>query len=148
MTVGATTLTRRNVHQVSAIERTANAPWWVQEVETFLLVDAPKQILSRTGSGLLVHDDDVLVAVAAHRPHHKWTAELLQAFLVLPALRNKGLAAPALRCALAHVHVVAKVEHVMWLVHQENTAMLRVSTSIADPAAPADIDGFVTFAEP
>lgn len=148
MTLTGRTLTRRNVHQASAIERTANAPWWAQEVETFLLVDAPKQILLRTGSGLLVHDGDVLVAVAAHRPHHTWTAELLQAFLVPPALRNKGLAEPALRCALAHVHAVAKVEHVMWLVHQDNTAMLRVSTSIADPAAPADADGFVTFAEP
>ncbi len=148
MSLTATALTRRNVHQVSAIERTANAPWWAQEVETFLLVDAPKQILSRTGSGLLVHEGDVLVAVAAHRPHHKWTAELLQAFLVLPALRNKGLAALALLCALAHVHVAAKTEHVMWLVHQENTAMLRVSLSVADPATPADADGFVTFAKP
>ena len=54
--------------------------------------------------GLLVVDDGTIIAVAAHRRHARFNAELLQAFLVLPEHRGKGLAAVALECALRSIH--------------------------------------------
>lgn len=149
MTFKPDRLTPRTLHRVSAITRTANAPWWAQDVEDFLLVGAPNLVLARTGSVLLIVDDDVIVAVAAHQRHVKFNAELLQAFLVLPEHRGKGLAAAALECALTSIHASEGAEFIMWLVHEENTKMHRASVRAGgQQAGSADSNGFVTYAQP
>ena len=53
MTFKPERLTPRNLHRLSAITPTAGAPWWAADVENFLAVRAPNQVLAKTGSGLL-----------------------------------------------------------------------------------------------
>jgi hypothetical protein len=148
VTLVAGRIARNNLHLLGVVSRTTTSQWWVTEVENFLLVDAPKQVLSRTGDVLVVRDDDgAIVAVSAHRPHQRFRAQLLQAFLVLAEMRGLGLAAPALRCAEVHRSVGA--EFVMWLVHQDNAPMLKVSNRVAGgPIGAPDHKGFVTYVEP
>lgn len=150
MTFRPERLTPRTLHRVRAITRTANAPWWAQDVEDFLLVGAPNLVLARTGSVLLiVDDDDVIVAVAAHQRHVKFNAELLQAFLVLPEHRGKGRAVEALGCTLKSIHASAGVEFIMWLVHEENIYMQKASQKAGgQQAGSVDDMGFLAYAEP
>jgi hypothetical protein len=150
VTFAAERLARHEVHLLGVVSRTTNDPWWVTEVQNFLLVDAPKQVLSRTGHVLLVRDDDgVIIAVSAHRQHQRFRAQLVQAFLVLPEMRGLGLAEPALRCALDEIHRSIRAEFVMWLVHQDNAATLTVSNRVAGgPIGAADHKGFVAYVEP
>ena len=150
MTFRPERLTPRTLHRVRAITRTANAPWWAQDVEDFLLVGAPNLVLARTGSVLLiVDDDDVIVAVAAHQRHVKFNAELLQAFLVLPEHRGKGRAVEALGCTLKSIHASAGVEFIMWLVHEENIYMQKASQKAGgQQAGSVDDMGFLAYAQP
>jgi ribosomal protein S18 acetylase RimI-like enzyme len=149
VTLAAERLARHNVHLVGVVGRTTNAPWWSSEVENFLLIDAPKQVLARTGHVLLVREDGVIVAVVAHRSHERFNAELLQALLVLPEHRGHGLAESVLRCALADIHRSAGARYVMWLVHHDNEYMLKASNKVAGgPIGPPDDIGFVTYIEP
>ncbi len=149
MTFKPERLTPRNLHRLSAITPTAGAPWWAADVENFLAVRAPNQVLAKTGSGLFVLDDDTIIAVAAHQRHAKFNAELLQAFLVLPEHRGKGLAAVALECALTSIHWSEGAEFIMWLVHEENTQMRKASIRAGgQQAGSADGKGFVTYAQP
>lgn len=149
MTFKPERLPRRNLHRVRAITPTAGAPWWSADVEKFLVVGAPNQVLAETGSALLVVDDLTIIAVAAHQRHAKFNAELLQAFLVLPEHRGKGLAAAALECALTSIHASEGAEFIMWLVHEENTQMHKASVRAGgQKAGSADNNGFVTYAQP
>lgn len=150
MTFRPERLTPRTLHRVRAITRTANAPWWAQDVEDFLLVGAPNLVLARTGSVLLIVDDDVIVAVAAHQRHVKFNAELLQAFLVLPEHRGKGRAAEALGCTLKSIHASAGAEFIMWRVHKENIYMQKASHKAGGNQQAGSVDdmGFLAYAEP
>lgn len=149
MTFKPERLTPRNLHRLSAITPTAGASWWAADVENFLMLGAPNQVLAKTGSGLLVVDDDTIIAVAAHRHHVTFNAELLQAFLVLPDHRGKGRAAVALECALTSIHSSEGAQFIMWLVHEENTPMRKASIRAGgQQIGSADDKGFVTYAQP
>jgi RimJ/RimL family protein N-acetyltransferase len=142
-------LTPRNLHRLSAIVPTAGAPWWAADVENFLMLVAPNQVLAKTGNGLFVIDDDTIIAVAAHQRHVTFNAELLQAFLVLPEHRGKGLAALALECALTSIHSWEGAEFIMWLVHEENIQMRKASIRAGgQQAGSADDKGFIAYAQP
>ena len=149
MTFRPERLTPRNLHRLSAITPTVGAPWWATDVENFLIVGAPNQVLATTGNGLFVVDGDTIIAVAAHQRHARFNAELLQAFLVLPEHRGKGLAAAALECALASIHSSEDAEFIMWLVHEESTQMIKASARAGgQQAGSVDDKGFVTYAQP
>ena len=99
--------------------------------------------------GLLVVDDGTIIAVAAHRRHARFNAELLQAFLVLPEHRGKGLAAVALECALRSIHSSEGADFIMWLVHENNTQMHNASLRAGgQQIGSADDTGIVTDAQP
>ena len=148
MTFKAERLTRRSIHRLGAVTLVAGAPKWAADVEQFLVVGAPKQVLNKTGSALLVTDEDTVVAAAAHQPHAKFRAELLQAFLVLPERRGKGLAVSALECVLASIRADGS-EYLMWLVHEENAPMRKVSLHVgATQIGGVDEQGFVVYAHP
>ena len=149
MTFKAEQLTPRTLHLLSSITPTARTPWWAADVEYFLSVGAPNQVLAKTGSALLVVDDADIIAAGAHRRHAKFNAELLQAFLVLPEHRGKGLAARALECALTSIHVSEGAEFIMWLVHEDNTPMHKASVRAGgQQAGSANHQGFITYAQP
>ncbi len=149
MTFKPERLTPRSLHRLRAITPTVGAPSWSGDVEKFLAVGAPNQVLAETGSALLVVDDDTIIAVAAHQRHAKFNAELLQAFLVLPEHRGKGRAAEALECTLKSIHASAGTEFIMWLVHEENMYMQKASQKAGgQQAGSVDDMGFLAYAQP
>jgi GNAT superfamily N-acetyltransferase len=148
VTLTAERLTRRSIHRLSLVTPVPGAPQWAADVEQFLVVGAARQVLDRTGSALLVTDEDTVVAAAAHRPHPTFRAELLQALLVLPQHRRTGLAVAALECVLASIRADGS-EFVMWLVHEENSPMRKVSLRVgATQIGGVDERGFVAYAHP
>lgn len=149
MTFAAERLTQRNLHRLDAVIPTAHAPWWAADVENFLVVGAPNQVFAGTGGALLVVDDETVIAAAAHRRHATFSAELLQAFLVVPGHRGRGLAADALECALTSIHTSEGAEFIIWLVHEENTLMRKTSVRVGgQQAGSSDFHGFVTYVHP
>ena len=149
MTFTAEQLTPRTLHRLSSVTPTPGAPWWAADVERFVVVGAPNQVLAKTGTALLVVDDGRIIAAAAHQRHAKFNAELLQAFLVLPEHRGKGLAAEALECALTSIHASEGAQFIMWLVHEENTQMHKASVRAGgQQAGSADDHGFIAYAQP
>lgn len=120
-------------HELSALGRTPDPERWIEEVEEFLFVDVPAQRGAANGSvALLVLEEGVTVAAAAHRPHARFLAEHLQALVVPPDKRGAGLAEPALRAVIEHLHTELGQHHVIWHVHVENAPMRTISGRVGD----------------
>lgn len=149
MTFAAEGLTLRDLHRLGAVTPTVNAPLWAADVEKFLAVGAPNQVFAGTGGALLVVDHETVIAAGAHRRHATFNAELLQAFLVVPDHRGRGLAADALECVLTSIHSFEGAEFIIWLVREENTLMRKTSVRVGgQQAGSADANGFVTYVHP
>lgn len=141
-------LTPRSLHRLSDLGRTEDPPRWVAEVEDFLLTDVPAQVGPAEGSipVLVVDDEHQVVAAAAHRRHLHFNAEHLQAFVVAPRVRGRGLATPALRTVIDHVRASTSLEHVIWHVHVDNTPMRAVSEQVGEIVVTDD--DYVTYCHP
>lgn len=142
-----TRLSAGTYYLLAELGRTPDPDPWIEEVEEFLYVDVPAQRGAAQGSvALVVLDDDEIVAAAAHRPHPRFQAEHLQAFVVQPARRGAGRGEAALRSVIEHVHTHGGQPYVMWHVHIDNRAMRTVSSRVGDEAVQ---DGnYVIFTHP
>lgn len=148
MTITVTRLTARSFGTLDLFEPTPQPDPWVAEVEEFLLGPAAKSSVKHGGVMWLISEDGAPVGLATSRAHERFGAELLQGFMVDHLHRGRGLARPALEAVLASVHATTDSEFTMWLVHEDNHVMVRLSSSI-DPAggAPSD-NGYFLFAHP
>lgn len=140
-------LTPGTFHRLTELGRSSEPVPWVDEVEEFLFVDVPAQRGAATGSRvLLLLDQAGPVAAAAHRPHPRFAAEHLQAFVVAVERRGQRLGELALRDTIEWLHVEDSREWILWHVDARNDPMLEVSARIGDEVTR---DGpYVVFTHP
>jgi GNAT superfamily N-acetyltransferase len=132
------------VYRLAAITRTAAPQPWVEEVEDFALGGGAAEVLrSGVGEVLLVSDGEELIGAAIHRPHGSSRAQLVAAFVLDHPVRGRGLAVPAFEAVLDHVHRYNAF--ILWLVHEDNEPMRKVSDTLCGEPELRDEDGYLMY---
>jgi GNAT superfamily N-acetyltransferase len=135
----------QNVWRLGQIERTTDAPSWVDEAEEFLLGGRAIWHMRRAGTTILAADDGDFVGagIAYPDPVYQQTSRL-GALYVDHRARGRGVGRALFGALL--VEVLRSHMYAIWLVHPENAGMLRLSRShrlLGDEAIAED--GYVQF---
>lgn len=136
------------LYKLDQLGTTPGAPAWVSEVEEFIRGPGPLEAWRGGGRVLLILEEGSSVGAAIHRPHPSYDARLLSALLIGHLHRGRGLATAALEAVTADAHAAAPGQVVMWLVHEENVAMRRVSERVAHGPPHQDGEYLVFFHDP
>jgi GNAT superfamily N-acetyltransferase len=116
----------RNVWRLAHIERTPNASLCAAEAEEFLLDGRAVFHLRRPGTTMLAVMDDTFIAVAI-----LYADPVFQDCNRLGSLavdhRQRGRGVGRLLFAAMLTEALLSASHAVWLVHPENTVMLRIS---------------------
>jgi len=120
-----------SLHLLDSLERTPNPPEWLAEVEEFALGTGIAQvILSRAGVASLVVTGELAIGVTLHRPHPNFSGvELISVLWLDHRFRGRGLGQQAFDAVIEDARASAR-SNVLWLVHEANGLMLRLSRSV------------------
>ena len=137
---------------LASLERSAGAPHWVSEVEDFILLGgAASHLLDPTSTVLIAHDDEGFVGVAIHFPYpERPGAQYVCAAAISANRRGAGLGRAFVDLVVADERRSGR-PYVAWVVHPENTVMMRLSSSIVASGAAVGADastGYVLFVDP
>jgi ribosomal protein S18 acetylase RimI-like enzyme len=138
--------------RLTSLERSAGAPPWVSEVEDFILLGgAASHLLDPTSTVLIAHDDAGFVGAAIHYPYPgRPGAQYICAVAITAHRQGARLGRTFVDLVVADARRSGR-PYVAWVVHPENTVMMRLSSSIVASGAAVGIDastGYVLFVDP
>jgi ribosomal protein S18 acetylase RimI-like enzyme len=144
-------LSRGAIRQlVEAIERNPEAEPWEIEVENILLDGIGASHLYETGSALLLADDHgQMVGAALHysddRPHG---AQYIATVLVDHRYRRLGYGRALLQAVVTDAIERSGRSYAVWIVHPENSVMLRISGDLGEELGVDSVTGYAQFVYP
>lgn len=124
-------------------------PPYVVEVEEFLTKIAPTGLGEARGSSIVLvsNSSGDHIAAAVHRHHPRFEAEHIQAFVMRPSYRGRGLATTAfteVRDSLAEF--AGSPDFVTWTVRGGNVPILKLSAKVGQEFSRNN--EFVQFGHP
>jgi GNAT superfamily N-acetyltransferase len=138
-------VTAQNVWRLQQIERTVEPSTWVGEAEEFLFDGRAMRLLRNEGTIMLAVDDGLFVGAGIAYPDPSFqTTSRLGAMSVDHRHRRAGVGRQLFEALLTEA--LRAEPYVIWLVHQENVAMLALARGHALVVAEAlTADGYVQF---
>jgi ribosomal protein S18 acetylase RimI-like enzyme len=135
---------------VEAIERNPEAEPWEIEVENILLDGIGASHLYTTASALLLADDHgQIVGAALHysddRPHG---AQYIATVLVDHRYRRLGYGRALLQAVVTDAIERSGRSYAVWIVHPENSVMLRISGDLGEELGVDSVTGYAQFVYP
>jgi ribosomal protein S18 acetylase RimI-like enzyme len=144
-------LSRGAIRQlVEAIERNPQAEPWEIEVENILLDGVGASHLYETGSALLLADDEgQIVGAALHYSDDGLPgAQYVATVLVDHRYRRLGYGRSLLQAFVTDAIDRSGRSYAVWIVHPENTVMLRISRELGEELGVDSVSGSVQFVYP
>jgi RimJ/RimL family protein N-acetyltransferase len=125
-------LRANTIRRLRDIERTPDAPSWIEEVESFILDGgAASHRFEPQSSVLLADDEGRVVGAAVHHPADGYPgAEYISAVLLDHRRRGQGLGGDLIRAVIADARAASGRPYVMWVVHPDNEAMITISRRV------------------
>jgi GNAT superfamily N-acetyltransferase len=144
-------LSRGAIRQlVEAIERNPEAKPWEVEVENILLDGIGASHLYETGSALLLADDQgQIVGAALHYTDDRLPgAQYIATVLVDHRHRRLGYGRALLQAVVTDAIERSGRSYAVWIVHPENSVMLRISGDLGEELGVDSVTGYAQFVYP
>jgi ribosomal protein S18 acetylase RimI-like enzyme len=144
-------LSRGAIRQlVEAIERNPEAKPWEVEVENILLDGIGASHLYETGSALLLADDQgQIVGAALHYTDDRLPgAQYIATVLVDHRYRRLGYGRALLQAVVTDAIERSGRSYAVWIVHPENSVMLRISGDLGEELGVDSVTGYAQFVYP
>jgi ribosomal protein S18 acetylase RimI-like enzyme len=144
-------LSRGAIRQlVEAIERNPEAKPWEVEVENILLDGIGASHLYETGSALLLADDQgQIVGAALHYTDDRLPgAQYIATVLVDHRYRRLGYGRALLQAVVTDAIERSGRSYAVWIVHPENSVMLRMSGDLGEELGVDSVTGYAQFVYP
>jgi GNAT superfamily N-acetyltransferase len=139
-------LTASTMYQLEEVEPSNATPAFVREVESFVLVSAPRRVQLGEASMLLARFDGIAVGAAVHAASRFVGAQYLQALMIDHRWRGQGIGRALLAQSVQDAHIRSSRQFVFWQVHRDNAVMLHISATLADGGKPDHLnDEFAVF---
>ena len=120
------------------------------EVERIIFEGTARSHLGDPGSVFLLLDaNDRVVGAALHYNHEELPyVQYVAALFLDPRFRGQGLGAEALAAVVADARERSGRPYVAWVVHPENSVMLKLSRSLGPEFAVDSETGYLQFVNP
>jgi RimJ/RimL family protein N-acetyltransferase len=120
------------------------------EVERIIFEGTARSHLGDPGSAFLLLDaNDRVVGAALHYNHEELPyVQYVAAFYLDPRFRGQGLGAEALAAVVADARERSGRKYVAWVVHPENSVMLKLSRALGPEFAVDAETGYLQFVNP
>jgi RimJ/RimL family protein N-acetyltransferase len=143
-------LNNRNLWKLGELHREDFPAAPASEVERIIFEGTATSHLRDPGSAFLLIDDrDEIVGAALHYNHEELLyVQYVAALYLDPRFRGRGLGGEAFNAVLTDARERSGRPYVAWVVHPENTAMLKLSRVLGPEFATDPATGYAQFVSP
>jgi RimJ/RimL family protein N-acetyltransferase len=143
-------LNNRNLWRLGELQRDTSPSVSSSEVERIIFEGTARSHLGDPGSAFLLIDDRDRVVGAALHYHHEELAyvQYIAALYLDPRFRGEGLGAEVFAAVLSDARERSGRPYVAWVVHPDNSAMLKISRNFGPEFGTDPETGYRQFVNP